>query len=128
MNNLELWALFATTILAGLTIFQLALIAGAPLGEYAWGGKHKVLTPKLRVSSILSILLYVIFAWFALAKSGLIPGFQDDATVSMAIWIFFGYFALGIFMNAISRSKKERAVMTPVAALLAVAFFFLAIG
>ena len=30
-----------------------------------------------------------------------------------------GFFALGIVMNAISRSRSERLVMTPVVALLA---------
>ncbi len=128
MNSVEIWAYIAVAILGLLTLFQLALIAKAPIGEYAWGGQHKVLTPKLRVSSILSIVLYIIFAWFALAKAGIVGDGQDSTLINAATWAFFGYFVLGIFMNAISKSKKERMVMVPVAALLAVCFFFLAIA
>ena len=39
-----------------------------------------------------------------------------------------GYFVLGIAMNAISRSRPERLVMTPVVAILAVACLLLALG
>ncbi|TCK41620.1 hypothetical protein EDF60_2052 [Leucobacter luti] len=37
-----------------------------------------------------------------------------------AAWIVFGYFVLGAIMNLISRSPKERAVMTPLSVVLAV--------
>ena len=127
MTTLEFWAILATTILAALTVFQLALIAKAPLGEYAWGGQHRVLPPKLRIASIASIVLYIIFAWFALAKSGVITS-PSGVMIDVTLWIFFGYFVVGIIMNTISRSKKERMVMTPVAVVLAIAFFFLALG
>lgn len=39
-----------------------------------------------------------------------------------------GYFALGILMNAISRSLPERLVMTPVVFVLAVCCLIIALG
>jgi hypothetical protein len=38
------------------------------------------------------------------------------------------YFALGIALNAISRSRPERLVMTPVVLLLAVSCLLIALG
>lgn len=120
------FAYLALCILAGLAVFQAALIAGQPLGRFAWGGQHDVLPQNLRVGSLLSILLYALFAVVILDRAGLlslgvsIPGF--------AIWVLAGYFTLGVLMNAISRSKPERNVMTPVALLLAACCYALAAG
>ncbi len=33
------------TILAGLTLMQVLLIGALPLGDYGWGGQHRVLPP-----------------------------------------------------------------------------------
>jgi hypothetical protein len=53
----QLAAIVACAVLAGLTVFQAALIAGAPLGRFAWGGQHDVLPAKLRIGSAVSIAL-----------------------------------------------------------------------
>lgn len=127
MNYAELFAVFATIILSLLAIFQIALVAGAPLGNYAWGGAHKKLPKKLRISSLLSILLYAIFIIFILSKAGLIQVIQNDTIASIGVWVMFSYFALGIVMNALSRSKPERMVMTPVATLLAISYLAVAV-
>ncbi len=66
----EFAAYFACFILASLALFQIALIAGAPLGHLAWGGSHKVLPVKLRVGSSIAILLYGIFLVLLLDKAG----------------------------------------------------------
>ena len=51
-----------------------------------------------------------------------------SAFVRVATWVLVGYFVLGIGMNAISRSRPERAVMTPVCVILAVASLVIALG
>ena len=50
MPIVQLAAIAACVILAALAIFQAALIAGAPLGRFAWGSQHSVLPTKLRIS------------------------------------------------------------------------------
>ena len=57
----QLSAQLACALLAGLAVFQVALIAGAPLGRMAWGGQHRVL-PAPRLGSAASIPLYRFFA------------------------------------------------------------------
>ena len=123
-----LLTILALIILLALTIFQLALVFGAPLGAYAWGGQHKVLPTNLRVSSVGSSILYILFAGVIASKAGFISGLILPQTVNFSMYVFAAYFTLGIFMNAISKSKKERLVMAPVAAVLAVCFWVVALS
>ncbi|NWL11468.1 hypothetical protein DM793_09165 [Paenarthrobacter nitroguajacolicus] len=124
----QLWAILACTILGCLAVFQAALAAGAPLGRFAWGGQHDVLPRKLRVGSVVSIVLYVLFGYTALAKAGLVPVLVSETFTDIFMWVLTAYFILGVAMNAISRSKPERFVMTPVALVLAVLFLLLSLG
>lgn len=109
-------------ILVGLSVFQFLLIIGKPLGDYAWGGQRRVLPKKLRIASVFSIFLYLVFVLFLISKAGMVNVIIDATVVNVGMWIFTIYFTVGIFVNAISRSKKERMLMTPVAASLAVVF------
>jgi hypothetical protein len=124
---IEVLAIIACSILAGLSIFQLALIAGAPLGKFAWGGSHAVLPSKLRFGSFVSIVLYIVFALIMLEVAGVVRISSNQYIPNVGIWILTAYFFIGIFMNAVSRSKSERAVMTPIATTLAVLCLLIAI-
>jgi hypothetical protein len=120
-------AVAASVLLAALVVFQGALIAGAPLGRYAWGGQHKVLPTRLRMGSATSIVLYVLFAYVALAKAGLAPPLVNQGFTDVSCWVLTAYLALGIVLNAISRSKPERLVMTPTVIVLTGLFLTLAL-
>lgn len=120
-------AILACVLLAGLTIFQGALIAGAPLGRMAWGGQHRVLPTNLRIGSAVSLGVYALFAYAALAKAGLVPALVSESFTSVTMWVMTAYFALGVLMNGISRSKPERLVMTPTTAALAALYLVLAL-
>ena len=106
-------------LLAGLALFQAALVAGAPLGAFAWGGQHRVLPTRLRIGSVVSIGLYLVFSLIVLDRAGLWPIEPFSAIRPYATWVLAAYFVLGIAMNAISRSRPERLTMTPLAAVLA---------
>jgi len=122
-----LLALALTVLLAALAIFQLALALGAPIGRFAWGGQHRVLPARLRIGSVVAILIYSLIALIAWDRTGAIDVFPELFSI-VAMWVVFAYFALGIFLNAISRSKPERYVMVPVTIVLTVLSFFLAIS
>lgn len=121
-------ALAACTVLAGLAVFQCALIGGAPIGRLAWGGQHDVLPAGLRVGSAVSIILYALFGYAAVAKAGWVPPLVSENVTSISMWVLTAYFALGVIMNGISRSKPERLVMTPTALVLAALYLILAVG
>lgn len=120
-------ALLLTVILTLLAVFQIALAAGAPWGRFAWGGQHRVLPRNLRIGSVIAVVIYAVtafIAWECVGASTVLP----VPFVQVAMWVLFAYFALGIVMNAISRSKPERYTMTPVVAVLAVLSLLIAMG
>ena len=121
------FALALTVVLAALAVFQLALVFGAPLGRFAWGGAHRVLPARLRVGSAVSIVIYALIDVIAWDRVGAIDVFPEPFS-EVAMWVIFGYFVLGILMNAISRSKPERNLMVPVSIVLAVLSFLIAMG
>lgn len=115
-------AVVASVLLAGVAVFQVLLVAGLPLGRFAWGGQHEVLPRTLRISSAVSVLLYVVIAWSVwLAATS--PGGAGPW-----MWVLTAFFGLGVVMNAASRSRPERLVMTPVVLLLALSCLVIALG
>ncbi len=117
-------------ILAALAVFQVALIAGAPLGHLAWGGQDRVLPRQKRIGSVVSVLLYAAFVLLALERVGLIDLLPSaaDAVVRVLMWIVFAYLVLGIPLNLLSRSKPERYVMTPVVTVLVILALVIALA
>ncbi len=91
-----------------LGLFQVALVAGAPWGEAAWGGQNTgVLPSSFRAASVAS-------AAIALALAGLVSGqlrvpFRRNRVLN-ALLIFF---VLSVAMNAASRSSIERLIWVP---------------
>lgn len=125
---IEASAFTACAILAVLGVFQGLLAFGAPLGQYAWGGSHVVLPTKLRIGSAISIILYLLFALIILGSAKVLDIPISEDVLNIGIWALTAYFSIGVFMNGISRSKRERAIMTPVALSLAFICLFIAIN
>ena len=121
-------AAIALTVLLGLlALFQLALALGAPLGRFAWGGAHRVLPVRMRVGSLLAIVIYTVIALLALDRAGLVDLVPEPVAV-VGTWVAFAYFLIGIPLNAISRSRAERLTMTPLVAVLALLSLLVALG
>lgn len=121
------FALVLTVIVTLLVVFQITLALGAPLGRFAWGGQHRVLPVRLRIGSVVSILIYALIAVLAWDRVRAIDVFPD-VVAQVGMWVVFAYFVLGILMNALSRSKPERFTMVPVTIALAVFSFLVAMG
>lgn len=114
-------ALLSATLHGAIAVFQLLLVAGKPWGEYAWGGQSKGVLPLgFRIGSLFSILILTSFAWVNLAAAALTTLPLAELPLVTAQKIVTGYAALGVLMNGISRSRKERLLWTPVCALLLV--------
>ena len=118
-------AVVVCVVLAALAVLQIAAAAGRPVGRFVWGGQHEVLPTHLRIGSAVSVLLYLAMALIVLDRAGLIDVVGDDVA-RVGTWVLTGYFALGVVLNGLSRSRSERAVMTPTCLLLAVSCFVVA--
>ncbi len=114
----SLLVLLFTSVIICLTIFQILLILGYPLGEFAWGGQHKVLPNKFRIASMSSILIYILFLLIFLSKVNVLNIISDLSFINTLFTAMTIYFGLGILLNLVSKSKKERYLMTPVATIL----------
>ena len=110
----EFAAMIFCVILGTLAVFQLALALGAPLGRFAWGGAHAKLPTNLRIGSAIAIAIYALLGAIILDRAGLTHVFPDTVIPNVGAWVVVAYLALGIPMNAISRSAPERFTMTPV--------------
>jgi len=100
--------------------FQLALAIGAPWGRAAYGGQHPgVLPARLRVSSAVATLVWAAVA-LAVARRAGWPVWAPlpDAWLPVVVWVIVGLGLVAMLLNAITRSRIERALWLPTSVLL----------
>jgi hypothetical protein len=120
-------AVVVVVVLGALAVLQVLVALGAPLGRFVWGGAHDVLPARLRAGSAVSVLLYAGMATVVLDRAGLIAVLPDGFT-RVATWVLVAYFAVGVVLNAISRSRAEALTMTPTCLVLALGTLAVATG
>lgn len=122
-------AVVALLAFAALVVFQLALALGAPWGSAAYGGRNPGRLPaSLRVSSVVAAVVWTAVA-LVVARAGGIPVWAPlpDAWLPVAVWVVAGLLALSVVLNAITRSRIERAVWLPGSLLMFVATLVVAL-
>ncbi len=117
----------AVILLTLVSALQVLVASGLPLGHFVWGGAHRVLPLRFRIGSAASVLVYAGFATLLLSRAGILPGGESTIIVVLT-WVLFAYFALGVLLNGISRSRAERFTMTPMCAVLAVTTLIISLG
>jgi hypothetical protein len=117
----RLAAIVAAVLLANVAALQIGVAAGAPLGEFVWGGTNDgVLPTDLRVASAIAVPVLLVVAWVLLARAGVVPrGVLPARILAPACWVLFALFALNTLGNLASESGFERLIFAPVTALLA---------
>ncbi|BBG01333.1 MULTISPECIES: hypothetical protein [Pseudonocardia] len=121
-------ALLLVAVLAVLTVFQIALVFGAPLGRFTFGGRYPGALPTgLRVAAGLSIAVYALMATLALDRAGVIAVYPEGAS-RIGMWVVFGFLVLNMIPNAFSPSRSERLVMTPLLVVMSVLALLVALG
>jgi|GEM_PF-89062 len=132
LNRLQVNPVYRLTILVImkvlglLTVFQVALILGAPLGQAAWGGQYTVLPPSLRIGSGISIIIYFLILKIALDRASLSSQRVFRRRTSYFTNLIAAYFSCGVILNLMSGSHWEKYIMAPIALILALCFFYLA--
>lgn len=105
--------LFAT-LTAGAILFQLALGAGMPWGEFAWGGNYPgVLPMHMRAASGASVFLLLGLGLVVLIRAGLVQSAWQPVSKKL-VWVVVAYCALGVIANALTPSVWERIIWLPV--------------
>jgi hypothetical protein len=114
-------------LLAGLSVMQVLLIFGVPIGHYAWGGKHRILPPRQRIAAGAAIVLYAVFAAVLLSRAEIVAGGSSPLIVVSA-WVLFAYAVFSVLPNLASKSRPERAVQVPVSIALSIGVGLVASG
>ena len=108
-------------------IVSILILCGLPLGELTMGGQYKVFPPKLKIVLVTQLILQLFFVIILLQMGEFIPlWFSYNVTKIIGI-VMAIYLSLNTVMNLISKSKKEKYIMTPLSFVTAICFWITAI-
>ena len=110
-------------IIAIMTVF---VACGLPLGEFTMGGQHKILPKKFRLASVVSVAIQIFAIIIILQAGGFIPLWLSFKVTKYICFFFAAYLSLNTIMNMISKSKKEKYVMTPISLIAGICFWITA--
>ncbi|MGB0112392.1 MAG: hypothetical protein WBP59_04155, partial [Ilumatobacteraceae bacterium] len=117
-TSVRLAAIGAGGILLGFAGLQIALAAGAPLGEHVWGGtQERVLPTEMRAVAGGAAIALTAAAGVVARRGGLVGGAERPARwLSFATWGIASYLALNTVGNLASTSDVERWAFGPATA------------
>lgn len=111
---------------SGAAILYILLSLGLPYGEFAMGGKYIVMPSRMRVVCAISVIIQLIAILYLLQAGHVISiGLPFDRGVC---YFFAVYLILNTVMNLISRSIKEKLVVTPLSFVTAICFWVTAMN
>ena len=103
-------------------LLYLAVGFGAPFGFLVMGGKYeKVLPKKLRIQVLISVPAQ-LFAIYVLLKIGGFLSEIESEVVPVFGYVFMIYFLVNTALNLMSKSKYEKWIMTPIAAIVCASY------
>jgi hypothetical protein len=129
MKTLFLCSYFAIlgAVIFGVIATMTVLVAcGLPLGEFTMGGQHKILPKNLRVAAVISVAIQFFAMIIILQAGGFIPLWFSFKVTKYICFFFAAYLSLNTIMNMISKSRKERFVMTPLSLIAGICFWITA--
>ena len=114
-------------VLFGVIAAMTVLVAcGLPLGEFTMGGQYKILPEKFRVAAVISVAIQIFAMIIILQAGGLLPLWFSFKNTKYICFFFAAYLSLNTIMNMISKSKKEKYVMTPLSLIAGICFWITA--
>ena len=114
-------------VLFGVIAIMTVLVAcDLPLGEFTMGGQHKILPKKFRVMAVISVAIQVFAMVIILQAGGFISMWLSFKVTKYICFFFAVYLSLNTIMNMISKSRKEKYVMTPLSLIAGICFWITA--
>ena len=120
-------AIIGACLFSIVIILSVLLICGLPLGELTMGGQYRVFPKKLRIVLIIQLFIQIFFVVIILQMGGLIPLWFSDNVTRIICIVMAVYLSLNTVMNFISKSKKEKYIMTPLSFASAICFWITAL-
>jgi hypothetical protein len=121
-------ALIGSVTFSAVAILYILLAMGLPYGDFAMGGKYKVMPKQMRATCAISVFIQLVAIMFIL-QAGNVISIDALKTIAKGVCYFFAFYLIvNTIMNALSKSKKEKLVMTPLSFLTAICFLITAIN
>jgi hypothetical protein len=92
------------------------------------GGQYKVFPKNLRILLVSQLILQIFFVLIILQMGGFIPLWFSVKVTKIIGIVMASYLSLNTIMNAISKSKKERYIMTPLSLISSICFWITALN
>ena len=118
-------AIIGASVLFAVITLSILMICGLPLGEFTMGGQYKIFPKKLRLILFGQLILQIFFAIIILQMGGFIPLWFSNNVTRIICIVMAVYLSLNTVMNFISKSKKEKYIMTPISAILSICFWMI---
>ena len=115
-------------LLIGVIVLSILLLVGLPVGELTMGGQNKVWPKEMRPLAIGQLVMQVFALYVLLAAGKVVPTFMPAGLLRFFAIAFAVLFTVNIVMNAFSKSKKEKYIMTPASVIAAICFASAATG
>lgn len=108
-------------------VLSILIIFGMPLGELTMGGQYKVFPKRLRIILVTQLILQIFFVIVILQMGGFLSLWFSEKTTKIIGIVMAVYLTLNAIMNFVSKSKKEKYIMTPLSVVAAVCFWITAL-
>ena len=108
-------------------VLSILIIFGMPLGELTMGGQYKVFPKRLRIILVTKLILQIFFVIVILQMGGFLSLWFSEKTTKIIGIVMAVYLTLNAIMNFVSKSKKEKYIMTPLSVVAAVCFWITAL-
>ncbi|RKL65877.1 hypothetical protein CR203_18685 [Salipaludibacillus neizhouensis] len=127
MDFIYISSVIVAILFVSIAVFQVVLSLGYPFGEFAMGGYYKVLPKKLRIVSAVNTLILLFMGFIFLQHTNVINGLNFLST-NILVWVITIFLGINTIANLISRSKKERFLMTPLSGITFIFCLFIALS
>lgn len=107
-------------------VMHVLVIAGALPQDMVWGGRQQTREDLLKME-MLALAINLVMLFFALVRAAWLPIRMSTAAHKVVFWLMTVIFLLNTVGNSLSLNPIERYVFTPVALILAVCCFIVAV-
>ncbi len=119
-------SILGAVLFGAIAIMTVLAACGLPLGEFTMGGQHKILPKKFRIVAVISFAVQIFAMIIVLQAGGFIPLWLSFKATKYICFFFAAYLSLNTIMNMISKSRKEKYVMTPLSLIAGICFWITA--
>ncbi|WP_343292361.1 hypothetical protein AAHN93_09850 [Vandammella animalimorsus] len=119
-------SILGAVLFLAIAIMTVLVACGLPLGEFTMGGQHRVLPKKFRVAAVISVAIQIFAIIIILQAGGFVSLWLSFKATKYICFFFAAYLSLNTIMNMLSKSRKEKYVMTPLSLIVGICFWITA--